>query len=329
MTFTDYLQFHLLALLIGIFLDLLVGDPEWMPHPVRLIGKWIAEYEERWNLPELTPEEKRERGRRMAASVLIMTAALCGGILFAAYYLHPAAGVAVEAILSAYTMAAHSLARESNRVRKALEQGTLEDGRKAVSRIVGRETDQLSEEGVIRAAVETVAENTSDGVIAPLFYLLLGGPVAGFLYKAVNTMDSMVGYKNERFLDFGRAAARLDDIVNYLPARLSAFLLVFSACIHPSCSGRRAWRILRRDAKKSTSPNSGHPEAAVAGALGVELLGDAVYHGETVKKPTIGDAVRGIRRKDISVVNVLMFISEALLLLFISGGLLLICRFCG
>ena len=295
-----------------------------MPHPVRLIGSWIAEYEERWNLPELTVEEKRERGRRMAASVLILTATGSGVLLVAAYLLHPIAGVVVEAILSAYMLAAHSLAKESKRVRRALEQGTLEDGRRAVARIVGRDTDELTEEGVIRAAVETVAENTSDGVIAPLLYLLLGGPILGCLYKAVNTMDSMVGYRNERFLDFGRAAARLDDFVNYIPARLSAMLLILAAAIHPSCSGRRAWRIRRRDAGKSTSPNSGQPEAAVAGALGVELLGNASYHGVPVEKPTIGDPVREIRSRDISITNILMFLSEGFLILLIIVWLILL-----
>ena len=310
-----WLKLHFLALSIGILLDLLIGDPEWMPHPIRWMGKLIADYEKRWNLEELTPEEKRERGRRMTLSVVMLTGFYTAAVVVVGYLLHPAVGVGIEAILSAYMLAAHSMARESSNVRRALELGTLQDGRDAVARIVGRETAKLSEVGVIRAAVETVAENTSDGVIAPLFYLVLGGPILGCIYKAINTMDSMVGYKDKRYLDFGRAAAKLDDAVNFLPARLTGGLLTLSAFFTPGLSGKQALRILRRDAAKSTSPNSGHPEAAVAGALGVELLGDAFYHGELVHKPVIGDPGREIRREDISRANQMMFSAEGILVL--------------
>jgi len=313
-----WLKLHFLALSIGILLDLLIGDPEWMPHPIRWMGKMIADYERRWNLEELTPEEKRERGRRMTLSVVMLTGLYTAAFLVLSYLLHPIVGVVAEAILSAYMLAAHSMAKESSNVRRALELGTLQDGRDAVSRIVGRETADLTEEGVIRAAVETVAENTSDGVIAPLLYLILGGPILGCIYKAINTMDSMVGYKNARYLDFGRASAKLDDAANYLPARLTGGLLTLAAYLTPGLSGKRAWRILRRDAAKSTSPNSGHPEAAVAGALGVELLGDAYYHGELVHKPTIGDPEREIRREDISGTNQMMFTAEGILVLLVA-----------
>ena len=310
----EWIKLHILALGIGVILDLLIGDPEWLCHPIRWIGSVIAGYEERWNLPGLTPEEKRMRGRRMVSNVLLLTVIYSAVLVILAYKLHPIAGVICEAILSAYMLAAHSLAKESGRVRKALEKD-LESGRKAVARIVGRDTDRLSEEGVVRAAVETVAENTSDGVIAPLLYLLIGGPVLGCLYKAINTMDSMVGYKTEKYIDFGRAAAKLDDVANYIPARLTAGLLIITAAILPGTSGKRAAKIYRRDAKKSTSPNSGCPEAAVAGALGVTLLGDAYYHGELFHKPEIGDAVREIRRNDIAKTNQMMFLAEGILTL--------------
>ncbi len=322
--FIVMLKWHIGALLLGVLLDLIIGDPEWLPHPIRWIGKMIADFDSRWNLPELTDEEKEERGRRMVVSVILITAVYTAVILVAAYILHPALGILVEGIITAYMLAAHSLAKESGMVKKALTRGTIEDGRYAVSRIVGRETANLSEDGVIRAAVETVAENTSDGVIAPLLYLLLGGPILGCVYKAVNTMDSMVGYKSEKYLHFGRAAAKTDDVLNYIPARLTAGLLIIAAFLHPSCSGRRAWKVIRRDAGRSTSPNSGHPEAAVAGALGVSLLGDAVYHGKTVKKPKIGDPVREIERQDISRSHHLMFTGEGLIVCLILAGFILL-----
>jgi len=319
-----WIKYHLIALLAGILLDLIIGDPEHFPHPVRWMGRMIADYEERWNNGELTDEERFQRGRRMVISVILLTAVYSAVILAAGYYIHPVLGMCIEAVISAYMLAARSLSKESEMVRTALERGTLEDGRNAVARIVGRDTAELSEKGVIKAAVETVAENTSDGVIAPLLYLLAGGPVLGCIYKAVNTMDSMVGYKNEKYLWFGRAAARLDDAANYIPARITAVLIVISACILRGCSGRRAAVICRRDAGKSTSPNSGHPEAAVAGALGIELLGNASYHGIPVCKPTIGDPLRDIERKDISRANSLMFTAEGIAILPVIAALIFI-----
>ena len=254
----------------------------------------------------------------MVSTVLILTVMYSGAAVFLAYYIHPWIGVAVEAVLSAYMLAAHSLAKESSNVAKALETEGLEAGRMAVARIVGRETARLDKPGVIRAAVETVAENASDGVIAPFFYLLIGGPVLGCAYKAVNTMDSMVGYKSERYIDFGRAAARLDDVLNYIPARLTGGLLTLAAVFLPGCSAGDSVRIRRRDAKKSTSPNSGVPEATVAGALGVELLGDAYYHGELVHKPKIGDLRREICTEDIGRTNRMMFLAEGLLIILVG-----------
>ena len=314
----EWLKYHIIALGIGVLLDLLVGDPEWLPHPIRWMGSLIADLEEKWNKSALSAEERRRRGKRMVSTVLILTVMYSGAAVFPAYYIHPWIGVAMEAVLSAYMLAARSLAKESSNVAKALETEGLEAGRMAVARIVGRETARLDKPGVIRAAVETVAENASDGVIAPFFYLLIGGPALGCAYKAVNTMDSMVGYKSERYIDFGRAAARLDDVLNYIPARLTGGLLTLAAVFLPGCSAGDSVRIRRRDAKKSTSPNSGVPEATVAGALGVELLGDAYYHGELVHKPKIGDPKREICPEDIGRTNRLMFLSEGLLILLVG-----------
>ena len=191
--------------------------------------------------------------------------------------------------------------------RVKLTAGSLEGARKAVSMIVGRDTEHLTEEGVAKAAIETVAENTSDGVIAPMLYTALGGPVLGFLYKAVNTMDSMVGYQNEKYLYFGRAAAKLDDVVNFLPARISALLMVGTACVSgKSYSGKQAWRIWRRDNRKHASPNSAQTESVCAGALGIQLAGDASYFGRIVKKPCIGDPTRPVEAEDIRRTNRLM-----------------------
>ncbi len=322
-----WLVLHLGAVLTGAVLDLIIGDPVFLPHPIRWMGSLIGALEKRMNDPEDRGEKRRRKGRRLVATVILITAVCSGGATFLCYFLHPAAGFILESILSAYMLAAHSLRSESARVEKALKKGTLEDGRNAVARIVGRDTAQLSQEGVLRAAVETVAENTSDGVIAPLFWLLLGGPVFGCVYKAINTMDSMIGYKNEKYLDFGRAAAKLDDAVNYLPARMSGLLLSAAAGIRRDTKGRNAIRIMKRDAKKSTSPNAGYPEAAVAGALEIELLGDAYYGGKPVKKPTIGDAIREIEMKDISRTGALMFLAEGLFLL-IPAVILMIFGIC-
>ena len=324
-----WIKYHLIALLGGILLDLIVGDPEHLPHPIRWIGRMIADYEERWNLEELEDKERFKRGRRMVCSVIVTAAVYCGSIVVIAYLIHPVSGMIVEAVVSAYMLAAHSLAKESGRVKTALDKGTLQDGRDAVARIVGRDTEELTEEGVIKAAVETVAENTSDGVIAPLFYLLIGGPVLGIVYKAINTMDSMVGYKNERYLHFGRAAAKLDDAANFLPARITAGLLILAAFLLPGYRGRAAAGICRRDAGRSTSPNAGHPEAAVAGALGLQLLGDASYHGKVFHKPTIGDPEKSIEREDISRANTMMFAAEGLCVILITILLILVWGSCG
>ena len=282
-----YICYHMIAFYMGCLLDLLIGDPQKIPHPVRLIGALIGRLD-RTEREKCSPAAERRAGGRMVAIVLTTTMLSVAAVTVGAYLLHPYAGIGVEAVLICYLLAARSLRDESMKVYRALSGGDLAGARSAVSMIVGRETAQLNEAGVTRAAVETVAENTSDGVIAPMLYAFLGGPILGWGYKAVNTMDSMVGYKNERYLNFGRTAAKADDAVNYLPARATALLMVLAAFVlGREYSGRNAWRIFKRDRYNHASPNSAQSESACAGALGVRLGGPAVYFGKPVEKPTI------------------------------------------
>ena len=305
---------------IGFFLDLLFGDPHWLPHPVRLIGAMISALERlvRACLPK-TKGGELFGGVLLVVFVTLFSAGIPLGILLLAGWIHPWLFLAVGSIMCYQLLAAKSLKKESMKVCERLLASDLSGARAAVSMIVGRDTERLSQEGIAKAAVETVAENASDGVLAPLFYMALGGPVLGFFYKAVNTMDSMIGYKNERYRYFGRAAARLDDVCNFLPARLSAWLMILAAWIL-GLDGRGAFRIYRRDRKNHASPNSAQTESVCAGALGVELAGDAWYFGVLHKKKTIGDAKRPVVLGDIRLANRLMY-GTAFLGLVLFGGL--------
>ena len=300
------MQYHLIAFAAGFILDLIFGDPYCLPHPVRLIGSLISRMEKIL----YQQENKIRAGSLLAVLVLVITAAVSGGILAVAYYFNPAAGCVVEAVMTYQILAVKCLKTESMKVYHALKDQTIEDARKAVSMIVGRDTTVLDQEGVTKAAVETVAENTSDGVIAPLIYLAVGGPVLGFVYKAVNTMDSMIGYKNDRYLDFGRTAAKLDDLVNYLPSRISGGLMILAAFVGgKDFNGKEAYRIYKRDRRNHASPNSAQTEAACAGALQIRLAGDASYFGKIVHKPWIGDPGRAIEVEDIKRANRLLYLS--------------------
>lgn len=298
------------ALALGFLVDLLVGDPHGWPHLIRGFGFLIAALER-----VLYPmKNKRAGGTLLVVVVLLLSVGLPALLLFFAWRVSPWLYIVIETVFCWQILATKSLRDESRAVYAKLASGDLPGARKAVSMIVGRDTDALDAAGVTRAAVETVAENASDGVAAPLFYMLLGGAVLGCLYKAANTMDSMVGYKNERYLDFGRTAARLDDALNFIPARLCAWVMIFAAQLCGMDAGN-ALRIYRRDKRNHASPNSAHTEAAMAGALRVRLAGDAYYFGKLCKKPYIGDAQRPIEAADILRAHKLLYVTAYLLLM--------------
>ena len=298
------------ALALGFLVDLLVGDPHGWPHLIRGFGFLIAALER-----VLYPmKNKRAGGTLLVVVVLLLSVGLPALLLFFVWRVSPWLYIVIETVFCWQILATKSLRDESRAVYAKLASGDLPGARKAVSMIVGRDTDALDAAGVTRAAVETVAENASDGVAAPLFYMLLGGAVLGCLYKAANTMDSMVGYKNERYLDFGRTAARLDDALNLIPARLCAWVMIFAARLCGMDAGN-ALRIYRRDKRNHASPNSAHTEAAMAGALRVRLAGDAYYFGKLCKKPYIGDAQRPIEAADILRAHKLLYVTAYLLLM--------------
>lgn len=299
--------YHISAFFFGFILDMIFGDPQGFPHPVRLMGGLISALEKRLlDMGNRNPDRELKNGKLLAAAVLLSVYAVSSAVFIAAYFAHPILGACAEAFMTYQILAAKGLKSESMKVFDRLERDDLSGARKEVSMIVGRDTDNLDAEGVTKAAVETVAENTSDGVVAPMLYCAVGGPVLGIMYKAVNTMDSMIGYKNDKYLYFGRAAAKLDDAANFLPARISAVFMLFSAFIG-GFDFKNALRIYKRDRLKHSSPNSAHTEAVCAGALGVRLAGDAVYFGKTVKKPFIGEALRKIEPEDIRRANRLMY----------------------
>lgn len=327
----ESLTVHIIALTAGLILDWVIGDPHALPHPIRLIGRLISALEKRLypvrdeNAPE-DPSGEFKRGCLLWIIVNFVTVLLTTAVLFAAGRLHLIVRLIAETILTCYLLAAGSLCRESMAVLRALKRDGITKAREALSMIVGRDTGCLSEEEIIKAAVETVAENASDGVIAPLFYTAIGGPVLGLLYKAVNTMDSMLGYRNERYRFFGRTAAVMDDVFNFLPSRIAAVLMVLAAhlsgWVNRVYDGREAFRIWRRDRHNHLSPNAGQTESVCAGALGIQLGGTHLYQGVPVEKPTIGDPKRNAEGRDITRANVLMALTEILCALIILGNLL-------
>ena len=312
--------YHIFAFIAGFVLDLLIGDPHFIPHPVRLIGSLISFCDKRLNCDAgYNISEKKlnlikyKRGMLLAFAVIFATFAMSVIIIVAAYSINLYAGVIAEAVMTWQILATKCLRVEGMRVYDALRTDGVDAGRRAVSMIVGRDTSVLDAAGVTRAAVETIAENTSDGVIAPMLYTAIGGPVLGFVYKAVNTMDSMLGYKNDKYMYFGRFAAKLDDVVNFIPARISAYLMIAAAFIGGrQFDGKNAYRIFKRDRFNHASPNSAQTESVCAGALRVQLAGDAVYFGKLVKKKYIGDGLREIEYEDIKRANRLMYITAFL-----------------
>ena len=286
------------AVSIGFVLDAIFGDPDFKLHPIRLIGYLISFLEK--VMRRIFTKNERLGGAVMAICVLI----ICGGvpfaILFFAYRLNYFFGIAIESVICYFMLAAKSLKQAGMSVYKPLKNGDVDGARKSVSMIVGRDTESLDDIGITKAAVETVAENTSDGVIAPLIYMAIGGGVLGCVYKAINTMDSMVGYKNDRYINFGRFAAKLDDIANYIPSRIMG------------CNSRNAYRIFKRDSRNHASPNSAQTESVVAGALEIQLAGDAYYFGKLYKKPFIGDGIKPIKYDNIADSIKLMYMTSVI-----------------
>jgi len=303
-----------IALIIAYILDLMLGDPAWLPHPIIWIGKLISALEK-----GLRKSIKSESvaGTVMMLLVVLITGGVTYGLIFLAYRINIYAGLALETFWMYQIFATKSLKQESMKVYKALRK-SLDDGRKAVSYIVGRDTADLDEKGVIKSTVETIAENTTDGVIAPILYCAIGGAGLGMIYKAINTMDSMVGYKNKRYRYFGTAAARLDDIANFIPARLSGLIMILASGLG-GLNMKNAAKIFKRDRYNHKSPNSAQTESVCAGALEVQLAGNAVYFGELYEKPTIGDPIRAIRRRDIKRANRLMMIASFIAMLLCVG----------
>lgn len=329
---------RIFVIVVAVILDLILGDPHGLWHPVQGIGALITRTE-KWLRRAFRIQEEAEenmRRKRMAGVCLVVVViAFCTLVPALLLYVisnfwNEDVALGLSCIMCYQLLAMKSLRVESMKVYKVLSSGekNLTEARRAVSMIVGRDTERLDEKQIIKATVETVAENTSDGVIAPLFYMFLFGPVGGFFYKAVNTMDSMIGYKNQRYRYFGTAAARLDDVVNFIPARISAILMILAAGIlGQDMVG--AWRIFRRDRLKHASPNSAQTEAVCAGALGVELAGNAYYFGKLYEKPTIGDARREIEAMDIKRANRLMYGTGILMTVFGVAVLMSFLHLCG
>ncbi len=306
---------HFLALLLGFCVDLAVGDPRWLPHPVQGMGWLIGKLEP----PLRAVFPKTERGELHAGVCLVLLVVGLTGlatelVLWAVGLVHPALRAVLEVVICWQILAAKSLRTETMKVVHALERGSLEDGRRAVGMVVGRDTDQLTEEEVLAADVETVAENAADGILAPLLWAALLGPVGGMCYKAVNTMDSMLGYVEPPYKNIGLVPAKMDDIANFIPSRLSALLMIAAGFLL-GLDGKNGWQIFRRDRFNHASPNSAQTESVCAGLLGVRLAGDAWYHGVLHRKQYIGDGNREITHQDIPLTCRLMYLTALLTLL--------------
>lgn len=330
MHFTNFIYYfqeyrHILAIIIGFCLDLIFGDPYNFPHPIRWIGNLISFFEKRLYLKNDKSKKNFFRGMMLSCLIITITISLSFIIICCANKINFFVETIVESIMCYYILATKSLKHESMKVCKALEENDIEKARFAVSMIVGRDTNELNEIGIAKAAIETVAENTSDGVIAPLFYLAIGGPILGFTYKAINTMDSMIGYKNEKYCTFGTFAAKLDDIVNFIPSRLSAVsMIIVCLFLGKNYNFKNAIYIFKRDRYKHKSPNSAQTESVCAGALNIQLAGDAKYFGKIVKKDYIGDFNKQVEISDIRKANIMLYSTAFLdICLFLAIRLLL------
>lgn len=316
-TVMNIFRYSLEAALIGFGLDMLIGDPQFYLHPVRLIGHIINICDRLFNRDCYSHKKRFWLGVLTALIVCMVSAGTVVCISLVCFKINTYLGIFIQGIICYFMLAAKSLKTESMRVYTALKNGNVEGGRYAVSMIVGRDTQTLDSSGIIKAAVETVAENLSDGEIAPLFYMMIGGCVPAVLYKSINTMDSMIGYKSDKYMYFGRFAARLDDVVNFIPSRLAALMLIAAAFV-TGMDGSNAAKIFMRDRYRHSSPNSAQTESACAGALGIRLGGNAYYFGVLHKKPYIGDDTRQIETEDIVRANRLMYCASALTLIILA-----------
>lgn len=307
--FAAYVFYHMIAFFLGFVLDLLLGDPYWLPHPVRWIGSWISYLEKKLNDETLEPEEARRRGNLMAFAVILPVLAIVAALQIFAYWLSPWAGIVLETIFTYQMFAARCLKVESMKVYKKAKVHDVEGARKAVSMLVSRNVTEAREGDIIRAAIESVAENVTDGEIGPMFYLAFFGPVGGFLQKTANTLDSMLGYRTPRYMYFGRMSARMDDYLNMLPARMAAMGMILAAfLLGKDYSGKNAWRIFKRDRFNTLSPNSGQTESVCAGALGIAMgWGTSFYFVQREDNYHLGDAQREVEAEDIVRANRLLY----------------------
>ncbi len=319
---------NILIVIIAFYMDILFGDPNNIPHPICGIGHIISKTESilRKHCCNTT-SQKHKSGVLLIAIVITISLSIPAVLLFLLRFLGQKAVLTAKVVICWYMLAMKSLKKESIAVYDKLQKNDLEGARNAVSRIVGRDTQYLTKEGITKATIETVAENTSDGVIAPLFYMTFFGTLGGVFYKAVNTMDSMVGYKNEKYIDFGKYPAKLDDIVNYIPSRISALLLCCCSFLL-GYDGKNSFKIWKRDKRKHASPNSAQTESACAGALGIQLAGDAWYFGKRYHKEFIGDKNRDVEIEDIKRVNYLLYASGVLAVIVFSSVAVIIDKCC-
>ena len=320
MSFAWHLPIGLIVLALA--LDGLIGDPAWIPHPVRLIGRMITFGEKR--LWSGDPTRDLRRGALTASAVTFGAIAAVWIVIATGSLLAPVLGAALGVIVAWTTVALGGLDAAAAAVQQALEQENLAAARAAMPALVGRDPQSLDRDGIIRATLESVAENSSDGVVAPLFYLFLGGPAAAIAYKAINTLDSMIGYTDSRYLYFGRWAARMDDCANLIPSRLSAACLIWAAAVLHQ-RPLEALRVCRSDARRHPSPNAGLPEAAMAGALGIQLGGTAVYGGEIETRPLIGKSHRPVDVTDIATARRMLWVSS-LIAFFLMAAVRLILK---
>jgi len=300
----------------AVILDLLMGDPKFYTHPVVLIGKLIKILEKKLNKSSNHRAMQRIKGVILVITVLLVTFVITYLVIFISNTLNYYLGVIIKILILYTTLAIKGLSKAALEIFNQLSEGDLKEARQSLNLIVGRDTDDMKENDIIRGTIETVAENTSDGIIAPLFYFFLAGPIGAVLYKAINTMDSMLGYRNEKYEYFGWASARLDDLANYIPARLTAILIVFSSFIYRK-DYKRAFKTVIRDAKKHVSPNAGYPESALAGALRIQLGGINYYFGKESKKALLGDKIVDFKVKNIKETITLMIIATFSFILII------------